>query len=151
MSSDTALALTASLLRRGRQVERLSDVISLLALAYGLAPLVGAPAHLPGTLLCAGLLVAGLMQKFWALRVALDAELFDHLAAQPERLAARTQALDHALFALGLKPTQADDRDGQARSLAALGLLRRQMLCFAVQVLLALAGLLLLPWLPFAG
>lgn len=151
MSGDIALALVASLLRRGRQVERLSDVISLLALAYGLAPLAGAPAHTGGAALCALLLVTGLLQKFWAMRVALDAELFACLAAQPEQLPANTQALDQALFALGLKPALADDRDWPVRSRGALALLRRQLLCFAAQVLLALAGLLLLPWLPLAG
>lgn len=151
MSDDTALALVASLLRRGRQVERLSDAISLLALAYGLAPLAGAPVHALGALLCAVVLMAGLLQKFWAMRVALDAELFDRMAAQPELQAARTQALDQALRDLGLKPAGADQRDWPARSRAALGLLRRQLLCFAAQVVLALAGLLLLPWLTFAG
>lgn len=37
------LYLTASLLGRGRQLERLSDGVTLLALAYGLAPLLTLP------------------------------------------------------------------------------------------------------------
>ena len=143
MSSQTHLALVASLLRRGRQVERLSDGISLLALAYGLAPLAGAPAPVLGALLCVLLLAAGLLQKYWGMRVALD--------AQAATLSPTTRALDQALFDLGLKPAPVDDRDWQARSRAALRLMRQQLLCLGVQVLLAIAGILCLPWLSLVG
>ena len=151
MSSQTHLALVASLLRRGRQVERLSDGISLLALAYGLAPLAGAPAPVIGALLCVLLLAAGLLQKYWGMRVALDAELFAHLATQAATLSPTTRALDQALFDLGLKPAPVDDRDWPARSRAALRLMRQQLLCLGVQVLLAIAGILCLPWLSLVG
>lgn len=139
------LYLTASLLGRGRQLERLSDGITLLALAYGLAPLV---TRLPplASLLCAVMLVLGLLHKYWAMRVALDAELFARLAASDD-LARDTQALDHALFELKLKPDASDPRAWPARSQGALGLLRRQALCLALQLALALATLLTLPFL----
>lgn len=138
------LHLVASLLGRGRQLERLSDGITLLALAYGLAPLV---THLPplASLVCAVLLGLGLLHKYWAIRVALDAELFARLTVSAN-LAADTQALDRALFELSLKPNACDERDWPARSHAALGLLRRQALCFSVQVVLALATLLIIPF-----
>lgn len=151
MSNQTQLVLVASVLRRGRQVERVSDAISLLALAYGLAPLAGAPTHAAGGVLCALLLIAGLLQKFWGMRIALDAELFAHLASQAEALAPNTRALDQALFDLGLKPTAVDARDWQARSQATLRLMRQQLLCLGVQVLLAIAGVLSLPWLSSIG
>lgn len=151
MSNPTLLILVTGVLRRGRQVERVSDAISLLALVYGLAPLAGAPTHAVGAVLCALLLIAGLLQKYWGMRIALDAELFAHLATQAEALTQNTQALDRALFELGLKPAAADVRDWQARSQAALGLLRKQLLCLGGQVLLAIAGILCMPWLSFAG
>ncbi|MDG9883714.1 hypothetical protein CSV86_013220 [Pseudomonas putida CSV86] len=151
MSEEPQLALTARLLERGRQIERLSDGISLLALGFGLAPLLLAPRH-PGltSTLCALLLILGLAQKYHALRVALDAELIGALANDAGRLGSRTRALDQALYELGLKRGVAE-RDWLARCRGALRLLRRQGICFAVQVSLALSGLLILPWLPPAA
>ncbi|QBF25053.1 hypothetical protein EXN22_04875 [Pseudomonas tructae] len=152
MSDEIHLALVARLLKRGRQVERLADGISLLAVFFGLAaPLLGVPASWFSAMLCSLLLLAGLLQKFFAVRVALDAELFAHLAARNDQLAQHTQALDQSLFALGLKANPVDDRDWQARSLAAMGLLRKQLLCFAVQAVLALTAILLFPLLNLVG
>ncbi|MBV4506913.1 hypothetical protein HU751_018960 [Pseudomonas sp. BW13M1] len=137
------LYLVASLLARGCQLERLSDGLTLLALACTLAPLLGLPlAPLPH-LLCGLLLLLGLVHKYWALRVALDADLFAHLGASSD-LPADTQDLDHALFDLRLKPAPNDPRDWPTRSRAALALLRRQALCLALQVALMLT-------LPFTG
>jgi len=139
------LHLVASLLARGAQLERLSDGVTLLALAYGLAPLLGAQLHPLTTLLCAMLLMLGLMHKYWAIRVALDADLFAHLGASSD-LPADTRHLDHALFDLHLKPQREDSRDWPARSQAALSLLRRQAMCLALQLVLALTTLLTVPF-----
>ncbi|UVM56620.1 hypothetical protein LOY37_03285 [Pseudomonas sp. B21-012] len=152
MSDEIHLAVVASLLKRGRQVERLADGISLLAVLLGLAALlIGSPAPGYCAVLSGLLLLTGLLQKFFAMRVALDADLFAHLATRSDQLGQQTQALDQSLFSLGLKANPADNRDWQARGLAALGLLRKQLLCFAVQAVLALIGILLLPLLHFAG
>ena len=43
MASEMQLTLVAGLLRRGRGLDLLSNALTLLALAYGLAPLLGAP------------------------------------------------------------------------------------------------------------
>lgn len=134
------LRVVASLLGRGKQLERLADGLTLLALAYGLTPLLG----LPLAPLASVLLALGVLHKYWAIRVAIDAELFAHLA-NSEDLAADTQALDHALFELKLKPQATDGRAWPARSQAALGLLRRQAVCLGLQLSLALATLLTLP------
>ncbi|AGZ33565.1 hypothetical protein C4Q28_23055 [Pseudomonas sp. SWI6] len=139
------LMVVASLLGRGAQLERLSDGISLLALAYGLAPLLGAALTPSASLLCAALLALGVLHKYWAVRVALDADLFARLGASTD-LAADTQALDHALFDLHLKTQPEDARDWSARSQAALALLRRQTLCLGLQALLTLATLLTVPF-----
>ncbi|HFL2190282.1 TPA: hypothetical protein ACNV18_002099 [Pseudomonas putida] len=138
------LRVVASLLGRGKQLERLSDGLTLLALAYGLAPLLGAPLQPLASLLCGVLLVLGVMHKYWAIRVAIDAELFTHLASS-NHLAAETQALDRALFELKLKPQATDARAWPDRSQAALNLLRRQAACLGLQLSLALATLLTLP------
>ncbi|MFY9960190.1 hypothetical protein [Pseudomonas sp.] len=152
MTSQTSLAVVASLLKRGHQVERLADGVSLLALFFGLAPLlIGAPSHWFSTALCALLLLAGLLQKFFAIRVALDADLFAQLATRGEQLVQHTQALDQALFSLGLKASQVDNRDWTTRSRAAMRLLRQQVLCFTVQAILALVAIVLLPLLHYAG
>jgi len=138
------LIVVAGLLGRGKQLERLSDGITLLALAYGLAPLLGAPLQPLASLLSITLLVLGVLHKYWAIRVALDAELFAHLAASRD-LTADTHTLDQALFELKLKPQPLDSRAWPARSQAALNLLRRQALCLGLQLSLALAILLTLP------
>ncbi|MFK0093096.1 hypothetical protein [Pseudomonas sp. NPDC090592] len=137
------LLVVASLLGRGKQLERLSDGLTLLALAYGFAPLLNATLHPLATLLCCVLLALGVLHKYWAIRVAIDAELFARLANSSD-LAADTQALDRALFELKLKPQAADTRAWPARSQAALGLLRRQAVCLGLQLSLALATLLTL-------
>ncbi|MFV3289245.1 hypothetical protein ACNFBR_10935 [Pseudomonas sp. NY11955] len=137
------LRVVASLLGRGKQLERLSDGLSLLALAYGLAPLLGAPLQPLASLLCGVLLALGVLHKYWAIRVAIDAELFAHLANSSD-LTADTQALDQALFELKLKPHTTQPRAWPARSQAALGLLRRQAACLGLQLSLALATLLTL-------
>ena len=139
------LRVAASLLGRGKQLERLSDGLTLLAMAYGLAPLLNAPLHPLASLLCSVLLVLGVLHKYWAIRVAIDAELFAHLANSAD-LPADTQALDRALFELKLKPQATDGRAWPARSRAALGLLRRQAVCLGLQLSLALATLLTLPF-----
>ncbi|KAB5618703.1 hypothetical protein F7234_23275 [Pseudomonas putida] len=139
------LHLVAILLARGRQLERLSDALTLLAVAYGLAPLLGLHLHPLASALCIVLLLLGLAHKYWAVRVALDAELFDRLASSTQ-LTDDTRALDRALFALNLKARADDSRDWPTRSQAALALLRRQALCLGLQLLLTLATLLTLPF-----
>ncbi|WP_175649650.1 hypothetical protein [Pseudomonas sp. Marseille-P9899] len=151
MSEDAQLALASRLLARGPQIERLSDGISLLALAYGLAPLLIAANHPQlASLICAVLVLLGIAQKYFALRVALDADLIANLANDAGRLSSRTRALDQALHELGLKPAAGRERDWPSRCRGALRLLRGQALCVGLQVFLAVLTLLSLPWLPAA-
>ena len=96
------LLLVAALLRRGRSLDHCSSALSLVAVLFGLAPWLGAPPSLILALLCAALLIAGLAEKYWALRVALDAKLFQRLAEAGEQLDSQTHALDQALQNLGL-------------------------------------------------
>ncbi|WP_068828775.1 hypothetical protein [Pseudomonas sp. BMS12] len=151
MVTETQLALVASLLRRGRNLDRLSTGLTLLALAYGLAALLGATQSATASLLCGLLLMLGLAQKYWALRVALDAELFQHLADTSTELPQRTADLDQALLTLGLQAKPSSPRDGNQRSHGALRLLRLQAAWLVAQLLLALAIILVMPWLSLAG
>lgn len=145
MATEMQLHLVAGLLRRGRSLDRLSSGLTLLTLVIGLGPLLGFMALTTGGAVCVLLLVSGLLQKYYALRVALDAELFASLAAAPEQLARRTAELDGALLAVTGKATQG--RTWDERSRGALRLLRWQVVWFSVQVLIALAAIVLMPWL----
>lgn len=151
MSIEMQLHVTASLLRRGRSLDRLSTGLALLGALLGLSQYV--MANTGGWSLVCGstLLVLGLWQKYWALRVAFDADLFQHLATGEDDLDERTQSLDKALTALNLQPANRGSRPWSERITGALNLLRRQALLVAAQTLVALAFILASPWLTFAG
>lgn len=143
------LLLVAALLRRGRALDRFSTALTLIAVLIGLSPLLGVAAPSPLLALsCALLLLAGLAEKYWALRVALDAELFERLAQSPERLDEGTLALDQALLRFGLQPGDQGARSWDSRCRGALGLLRRQALCLLLQVVIVLLAMLLPIFLP---
>lgn len=151
MASEMQLTLVAALLRRGRGLDLLSNALTLLALAYGLAPLLGAPPSAASGVLCGLLVMLGLAQKYWALRVALDAELFTRLANDLGRLVSRTTELDQALLQLGLQKTVPATRGWEERCRCALRLLRLQAAWLVAQLLLALVVILAMPWLSLAG
>jgi len=134
------LLLVAALLRRGRNLDHCSSTLSLVAVLFGLAPWLGAPPSLILALLCAVLLIAGLAEKYWALRVALDAELFQGLAQAGEQLDSQTHALDQALQNLGLQNAQQAGRSWSLRAQGALGLLRKQALCLLLQIFIVVLG-----------
>jgi len=151
MAAEMHLQLLASLLRRGRSLDGLSSGLTLLALLLGLAPLLGATAQPLSTVLCASLVTLGLIEKYWALRVALDAELLQRLATTPELLPGRTAELDQALARLGLQAPEMAARPWEQRSRGALRLLRLQALWLLAQLLLAGLIILGLPWLSITG
>lgn len=151
MATEMQLFTVASLLRRGRALDQLSSALSLVALLIGLAPLLGIKAQPLTALFCALLLILGLGQKYWALRVALDAELFQQLASQVDQLAAHTADLDRTLVQLKLQPANLPARGWDERSLGALRLLRQQVLWLVAQLLLAVLIVLGLPWLAITG
>ncbi|OLU35130.1 hypothetical protein BVH03_00355 [Pseudomonas sp. PA15(2017)] len=145
MASEMHLRLIAAMLRRGKALDRVSSAVNLLALVIGLGPLLGFMALSTGAAVCIALLVCGLIQKYYALRVALDAELFTSLADGPEQLERRTADLDQALASLGRQVRPA--RSWEQRSQGAVRLLRWQALWLALQLLVALAAIVLMPWL----
>jgi hypothetical protein len=145
------LYTVACLLRRGKTLDGLSSALSVLALLIGLAPLLGAVAQPLAAVLCTLLVLLGLAEKYWALRVALDTELFQHLADDAEQLARRTVDLDQALARLGLQPPNTTARSWDERSRGALRLLRLQALSLLAQLVLAVLIVLGLPWFSITG
>jgi len=151
MATEMQLFTVASLLRRGRTLDWLSSGLTLVALLIGLAPLLSVTAQPLTALFCALMLVLGLGQKYWALRVALDAELFQQLAERINHLAIHTSDLDQALVQLKLQPAHQSARNWDERSLGALRLLRTQGLWLLAQLLLVTLTVLGLPWLSITG
>jgi hypothetical protein len=151
MSIDMQLQATANLLRRGDSLDRLSTGLTLLGALLGLSQYLVPGPGLWSLVCSGGLLVLGLWQKYWALRVGFDADLFRHLADRAEDLPQRTQDLDQALTALGMQPAERGGRPWSERITGALKLLRRQALLVVAQVLLTLLFILASPWLNVAG
>ena len=151
MPVDMELHVTASLLRQGRSLDQLSTGLTLLGVLFGLAQLLITSIIPLCLILSTGLIILGLLQKYWALRVAFDADLFALVARNAEPLPERTRSLDLALQNLGLQSATRAGRPWAERQRGALKLLRKQAILLAAQVLLTLAALLASPWLPFAG
>lgn len=147
MNTELSLTVIASLLRRGRSLDNLSSGLTLLSLALGLTQLWAATPSLVLLATVVLLLLSGLIEKYYALRVAFDADLFQALADDSRPLADKTQALDQALASLGLQPADKAGRSWALRSQGALKLLRQQVLFVALQVVLLLGVLLIFPWL----
>jgi hypothetical protein len=131
----TACAAAASLLHAARA----TAAWGLLQSGVALAALALAPRPLPFTAACAlaGVVLLGVIERWLALRVKLDAGLFDALA---RGTIASTGALDTALQRLGLRnapvvPRSLDDRLAGARAL----LLRHAATALCQSALLAAA------------
>ncbi|AVK06137.1 hypothetical protein ABZR71_04650 [Pseudomonas paraeruginosa] len=142
---EQSLALVAALLRRGRELDRLSAALTLLAIGLGLYQSLQGSGWRYFAPLMLVVAMLGLWQKYWALRVALDAELFERFSRAGAALEAQTRELDQALAGLGLARVDAAGRSWKQRSEGALRLLRWQAVACAVQFLLALACLLSIP------
>ena len=147
MPADMQLQVVASLLRRGRSLDQLSTGLTLLGVLFGLAQLLMVSITPICLLLSLWMIILGLLQKYWALRVAFDADLFALMAKDIER----TAELDQTLQALSLQPANRHSRPWTERRRGALKLLRKQAYLLGAQVLLTLAVILASPWLPFAG
>ncbi|NNA94264.1 hypothetical protein [Pseudomonas gessardii] len=147
MPADMQLQVVASLLRRGRSLDQLSTGLTLLGVLFGLAQLLMVSITPICLLLSLWMIILGLLQKYWALRVAFDADLFALMAKDIER----TGELDQTLQTLGLQPANRPSRPWTERRRGALKLLRKQAYLLGAQVLLTLAVILASPWLPFAG
>jgi hypothetical protein len=119
-------AIAAAILRRGTMIHTAS------LLLVGMAVIVGAAARADvAFLIAAGLIVLLGAFEFWlAARVALDADLFDVIAARRADLA----AFDRAMQGLGLMPAAKAGRPIDVRIRGAVRLLKLQVVTLGLQV-----------------
>jgi hypothetical protein len=124
-------AVTAMLLRQGRNLDGLSRGLTLLGalvIFLGPFPWIGS-----------GMVLAGAVQSWFAFRVGFDAGLFAALGRGEGTLA----SMDAALVALGLMPEGKVGRDIALRATGAKRLLLLQVVALLVQIALCViaAGL----------
>ncbi|NIJ88958.1 hypothetical protein FHR49_001745 [Xanthomonas campestris] len=142
MSATMTLASMRAVLRQGAALDRCS--LLLLAAVIVLLGITDAPASIQ---LCYALSVAaGVVQRVWAFRVGLDADLLEAVLQQiaidnsDEHRAA--QQLDQALQTIGLLRTVPAPRDWLARWAGMRRLLLRQVGSVMVQMLALCAALI---------
>ncbi|MDQ2769968.1 MAG: hypothetical protein M3Y54_05650 [Bacteroidota bacterium] len=126
-AAEMNLRVLLGFLRAGRVLDHGSSVLLLAGLLAWMYQPVG-----PGAPALAGALLAGLLAKYLAWRVALDAEFFALLLAQPGRVA----AFDYSLAAFLGRPAPAETRGLASRWQGARRLVGRQAAIIVVQILL---------------
>lgn len=147
MTPDLTLATVSSLLRSAAVLDRWSGLLAGVALLWGLFSWPFGYGS-PGTTLMAGLMVAaGIAQKYWAVRIAIDADLFARMAQDAARVEELTPRLDQALVSLALMPAGRAERPWADRCRGALRLLRWQQVLVIFQSSLALTWVCISPWL----
>ncbi len=160
MTTPFDLRTMALLLRQGARLDRLSRGALLVAAVWIVAAL--STLHVPGASVVALVMasvIAGLVQAYFALRVAFDAGLLQMLAEAvagsqsdplphapgdvPPRASVSEAAatlLDDSLQFLGLLPASKASRDWSARWAGASRLLRLQGVWLAVQLIALLVA-----------
>jgi len=137
MSTPLDLRTMAALLRQASPLDRLSLVLLAVALLLG-AWYANIDTSL-AAMLCLLSVLAGVVQRYWAARVGLDAALLDAVLAEANLDQAGSD-LDAALHRLGLLRRLPPPRDWQARWRGMRGLLLRQIASLALQLLALLAA-----------
>ncbi|MXV06783.1 MULTISPECIES: hypothetical protein [unclassified Xanthomonas] len=132
MSASLELHTMAAVLRQGAPLDRLSQVVLATALLL-VAWYAGTGAVLAAAL-CGCSALAGLLQRYWAARVGLDADLLEAVLAEADPARAGAD-LDAVLHRLGLLCTLPPPRDWLARWQGMRRLLRRQLIALVVQLL----------------
>ena len=121
--------IAAAVLRRGAALHAASGVLSLVALAAAVTTSITVP-------IAAATVAVGLVEFWLGARTAIDAELFDALAANAD-----LKGLDRSLHDLGLRAGNTTTRPLVERIRAAFRLLKLQMAALALQAVVLLAGL----------
>jgi hypothetical protein len=129
-------AITASFLQQGRALDVLSRGITLIAcIAVFAGTFTAAP--LPIMMLGIAILLLGLAEAYFALRVGFEANLFGHFA----RDTFGTVSFDASMRRLKLLPADRTGRPMTVRAMRAMRLMRYQILALLLQA----AGIVLLP------
>lgn len=122
---DRAIAMvTASLLRRGKMLHHIALIFPVFALVLIIVRRTKYALPLGVSLLL------GVAEFWFALRVALDADLFGGLASEKTD----TAGMDKALAKLGLVKEGKTGRSMEDRAKGGLRLLKLQTLCLAGQI-----------------
>jgi hypothetical protein len=132
------LGAAADLLDQGQLLNRLSVVTTSIALAVLLLPVFPATAAM--VLVAVLVVLAGLLQLYFAVRVGLDAALFRRLGNDAAEDRLDVAAFDSALMALRLLPASKSGFPIATRIVGAKRLLAYQGAAFLLQMLLAVAG-----------
>ncbi|KGU51795.1 hypothetical protein NY99_20175 [Xanthomonas phaseoli pv. phaseoli] len=142
-TSPLTLPAMRAVLRQGAALDRFS--LLLLAAAIGLLGVAEAPPLMQ--LGYAISVLAGVVQRYWAFRVGLDADLLAASIAHLERCGGGEQEaahqLDAAMHAIGLLAKLPPARDWASRCAGMRRLLRWQLASVVVQLLLVAAALAL--------
>ena len=136
LRSAAVAAITASFLQQGRALDMLSRGITLIAcIAIFAGAFTAAP--LPIMVLAIAILVLGLAEASFALRVGFESALFGHFA----RDTFGTVSFDASMRRLKLVPADRTGRPMTVRAMRAMRLMRYQILALVLQA----AGVVLLP------
>lgn len=142
-TSPLTLPAMRAVLRQGAALDRFS--LLLLAAAIGLLGVAEAPPLMQ--LGYAISVLAGVVQRYWAFRVGLDADLLAASIAHLKRCGGTEQEaahqLDAAMHAIGLVAKLPPARDWASRCAGMRRLLRWQLASVVVQLLLVAAALAL--------
>jgi len=139
-SAGALLAAAAAWLDQGRRIDRLSRLLTVMALAALVAiAVLGAPKLMVVGPLGLSVLV-GAAELYLAVRVGFDAALFRRLAEAADAGTLELANLDVALTTMGLLPAGKAGRPLQARVAGACSLLYQQAGSLALQLALFLLG-----------
>lgn len=140
MQTNMQCHVVAILLRRGRAIDNAAGVLTLIGLLTVLASWWGVHLNFWFSVAALIMVLLGLMQKYWAARVAIDAELFSLLATKNHHTTEALAELDYVLQQLSLAPITEHTRSLEDRGRGALRLLRWQLICFSTQVIFMVAA-----------
>lgn len=144
---DTGHVLLA-VLAQGRHAARMSLLLTVAAVVLLAAAVLRAPMaadwmlawrNPPAAALWLSVLI-GMVQRYYALRVRLDVQLFAQLYARPAVDDQDLNRLDAGLALLGAPPAGAAPRGLRDRWTGALRLLGRQLTCCGLQTVCLLAA-----------
>ncbi|ALM84870.1 hypothetical protein [Bordetella sp. N] len=145
--SDTGQVLLA-VLAQGRHAARMSLLLIVAAIVLLAAAVLRTPLdadwsagwrNAPAAALWLSVLI-GMVQRYYALRVRLDVQLFAQLYARPAVDDQDLNRLDAGLALLGAPSTDAAPRGLRDRWTGALRLLGRQLMCCGLQTVCLLAA-----------
>lgn len=136
------LLTTAFLLAKGKMIDSFSIVLTTIFLITSLL-LVYIDSNKLLSVISLAIFFIGVIEKYYAIRTQLDAELFNLLAKHPAHSAENLRHLDNTLSSLGLLKKARSATTLISRQHGAIWLLKKQVCCCLIQVILALSLIIL--------